>query len=506
MMHFRLRHAGGLQQISDQLAMHFSPGPADSAAAAATEGGASAAKPPGRSRRSLAVAMKQYLAQYLGPFPPPAYGGGSAEASADAPPANHQSELAVDAFRGFIYLSQVQQALIYEAAAQRWRRPAPPAPPGGAGPLDGGAGRRRTMGLLYWQLNDIWQGPSWSGINFGGQWKPLHHAAARFFAPLAVWGVVDADAADAQGAGGGSGRLVVTAYVANDLSVDVEGDLEVELVPFGATAAQVQRLPAQRVRAPAFEGAALPVRFDPAAMSGADVEGLRRQLFMRLRFCPTAAFSAGHHSPLFPGGGGAAAAAPPPAAGGCDAPGAPAGASPAECAAARRLLRCSESVLLLAELKDADVAPAQVRVAAVRAAAAQGGAAEPDFGEAGGGAALEIELRSDGVAFFVLLESPRPGVFSDNAFVLLPWEPRTITFTPRGAPAAAGADAEEEPAGCGSSEVDLEAFRKTLSVTWMQGVLPPAPAPAPAPAAASAAAARRLAACFSIAAGAAALL
>ena len=72
-------------------------------------------------------------------------------------------------FADFVYLSQVMQAEGIELAALHHR-----------------ASRPRTMGSLYWQLNDVWPGASWSSIDYYGRWKPLHFHARRFFAPLAV--------------------------------------------------------------------------------------------------------------------------------------------------------------------------------------------------------------------------------------------------------------------------------------------------------------------------------
>ena len=43
-----------------------------------------------------------------------------------------------------------------------------------------GAGRsEHNRGALYWQLSDVWEGTTWSSIEYGGRWKLLHYLAAR---------------------------------------------------------------------------------------------------------------------------------------------------------------------------------------------------------------------------------------------------------------------------------------------------------------------------------------
>ncbi|UGB37519.1 beta-mannosidase [Frateuria soli] len=70
-------------------------------------------------------------------------------------------------FPALVYLSQVMQADGIALAAEHLR-----------------ASRPRSMGSLYWQLNDLWPGVTWSSIDSYGRWKALQFRARRFYAPL----------------------------------------------------------------------------------------------------------------------------------------------------------------------------------------------------------------------------------------------------------------------------------------------------------------------------------
>jgi beta-mannosidase len=72
-------------------------------------------------------------------------------------------------FPSFLYASQVLQAEGIKVGAEHLRRIRP-----------------RSMGSIFWQLNDCWPVASWSSIDYFGRWKALQYYARRFYSPLLV--------------------------------------------------------------------------------------------------------------------------------------------------------------------------------------------------------------------------------------------------------------------------------------------------------------------------------
>jgi len=58
-------------------------------------------------------------------------------------------------FANYIYLSQINQAVSMRIQTEAYRQ---------AKSEVNSVGEGMTMGALYWQLNDVWQAPSWSSI------------------------------------------------------------------------------------------------------------------------------------------------------------------------------------------------------------------------------------------------------------------------------------------------------------------------------------------------------
>ncbi len=72
-------------------------------------------------------------------------------------------------FASFLYASQVLQAEGIKVGAEHLRRIRP-----------------RSMGSIFWQLNDCWPVASWASIDYYGRWKALQYYARRFYSPLLV--------------------------------------------------------------------------------------------------------------------------------------------------------------------------------------------------------------------------------------------------------------------------------------------------------------------------------
>ena len=70
-------------------------------------------------------------------------------------------------FEEFVYFSQLTQAYAVTSAISGHLLDAP-----------------RCMGTLYWQINDCWPGPTWSSIDYEGQYKALHYGVKELYVEL----------------------------------------------------------------------------------------------------------------------------------------------------------------------------------------------------------------------------------------------------------------------------------------------------------------------------------
>jgi beta-mannosidase len=104
-------------------------------------------------------------------------------------------------FASFVYLSQVQQAEIIKIGAEHMRRQRP-----------------RTMGTLYWQLNDCWPVASWASIDYYGRWKALQYYARRFFDDVLISPYLHDDQVDV--------------YVVSDRQAPISGKVRVRVLDF----------------------------------------------------------------------------------------------------------------------------------------------------------------------------------------------------------------------------------------------------------------------------------
>lgn len=68
---------------------------------------------------------------------------------------------AQEQFRIFCYLTQINQAVSIKTAVEKFRRD--------RSAINPTSGEGNNMGALYWQLNDIWQAPTWASLGKDSQ-------------------------------------------------------------------------------------------------------------------------------------------------------------------------------------------------------------------------------------------------------------------------------------------------------------------------------------------------
>uniref|UniRef100_A0A1I8PT43 beta-mannosidase n=1 Tax=Stomoxys calcitrans TaxID=35570 RepID=A0A1I8PT43_STOCA len=75
-----------------------------------------------------------------------------------------------------VFLSQVSQAMAVKTATDVFRSE---------------RAHKRTMGAMYWQLNDVWIAPTWSSVDYFGNYKIVWYWSKQFMAPTSIIALID---------------------------------------------------------------------------------------------------------------------------------------------------------------------------------------------------------------------------------------------------------------------------------------------------------------------------
>jgi beta-mannosidase len=110
-------------------------------------------------------------------------------------------------FESLLWLSEVLQAEGMKIGVEHFRSQMP-----------------RTMGALYWQINDCWPVASWSGTDYYGTWKALHYYAKRFYNPVLAAPIDD--------------ETTLRIYGISDLNQPVDAELYVGIFTYGGKTVQ----------------------------------------------------------------------------------------------------------------------------------------------------------------------------------------------------------------------------------------------------------------------------
>ena len=93
----------------------------------------------------------------------------TAQAFYPVPPTNTKS---LKDFASWIYTTQVFQADYYKNQISFYRI--------------GSGLPQRTLGSLYWVLNEMWQTPSKAGLEYDGRWKMVHYIVKNTYEPVII--------------------------------------------------------------------------------------------------------------------------------------------------------------------------------------------------------------------------------------------------------------------------------------------------------------------------------